>query len=238
MQELRSPVRYSECDENGRLSLGGLVNYFQDTAEYQGDCSGIGYKVLKEQNLAWLLSSWQIVIPGQLPEMGHMVTSQTWCYEFRGIYGLRNFRLLDENGRAAAWANSIWFLYDSEKGLPVRVTKQIADGFGIEEKLDMDYSPRKIPPVEGGDRGESFEVARQHLDTNHHVNNQQYIRMAMDSLPADIHFTEMRAEYRRQAFLGDVIVPWTEKRDGRRAALAVSLKDEAGAVFMTAEFLE
>lgn len=243
MQELRSPVRYSECDENGRLSLGGLVNYFQDTAEYQGDQAGIGYRYLKDRGLAWLLSSWQIIIPGKLPELGTEITSQTWCYAFQGLYGLRNFRLLGQDGSPAAWANSVWFLYSSRTGLPVRVPQDIADRFGIEPKLDMDYAPRKVPPVMEGRRMEPIEITRQYLDTNHHVNNEEYIRLALQSLTDQVHFTEMRAEYRKQAFLGDIVVPWvetgeTESREGKRCAAAVSLKNESGDVFMTVRLLD
>ena len=38
--EFHSHVRYSECGEDGRLSLGAVVDYFQDTATFQGEHLG------------------------------------------------------------------------------------------------------------------------------------------------------------------------------------------------------
>lgn len=43
-----------------------------------------------------------------------------------------------------AQANSIWSFVDTKKMRPVFVSEDIVESFGIEEKLDMDYSNRKI----------------------------------------------------------------------------------------------
>ena len=53
----------------------------------------------------------------------------------------------------------------------------------MEEKLDMDYAPRKIILPGEYQQQEAFAVQKHHLDTNHHVNNCQYVQMAMDYLP-------------------------------------------------------
>ena len=52
-----------------------------------------------------------------------------------------------------------------------------------EPKLPMDYEPRKISLEGEGRKMPSFTVGKQHLDSNHHVNNGQYIYMAQDYLP-------------------------------------------------------
>ena len=69
----------------------------------------------------------------------------------------------------------------------------------------MEKVSRKIAvPKEGGQQQKGFQVQEYHLDTNHHVNNGQYVRMATAYLPDDFPVREMRAEYRRQAKLGDM----------------------------------
>ena len=73
----------------------------------------------------------------------------------------------------------------------------------------------------------------EHLDTNHHVNNQQYLEIAMHYLPQSFPIGLLRAEYKRQAHLGDRLVPYVTEREG---SVYVSLLDEAGAVYMAAEF--
>lgn len=71
----------------------------------------------------------------------------------------------------------------------------------------MDYAPRKIKKPINGKEYPSFAVRPHHLDTNHHVNNGQYVLMAQEYLPADFTVKQMRAEYKNQAKLGDIIVP-------------------------------
>ena len=49
---------------------------------------------------------------------------------------------------------------------------------------------------------------KHHIDTNHHVNNGQYVQMAMELLPDDFRISQMRAEYKKAALLGDMVVPY------------------------------
>ena len=77
----------------------------------------------------------------------------------------------------------------------------------LHEKLDMDYAPRKIALPEEMEKKESFLIVKHHIDTNHHVNNGQYVQMAMEFLPDDFQIVQMRAEYKKAALLGDVVVP-------------------------------
>ena len=44
-----SRVRYSETGENGKLTLPGVLNYFQDCCTFESEQTGVGMEVLKEQ---------------------------------------------------------------------------------------------------------------------------------------------------------------------------------------------
>ncbi len=230
--EFGGRVRYSEIAENGRLSINGLVNYFQDAAMAQAEYLGIGSDYLRQHNAAWVLMSWQIEID-HLPKLYSEVTAQTWPYEFKQFYGMRNFALLDEEGKMAAWANSVWVLYDLEGGRPLRVFPELLDKYGLDPKLEMDYASRKIVLPKGGQMQESFLIGKHHLDTNHHVNNGQYITMAAEYLPADFEVRQMRVEYRMQAKLGEMVIPVVVKEDGR---ITVELCNEQQKPYAIAEF--
>ena len=71
----------------------------------------------------------------------------------------------------------------------------------------MDYASRKLPMPEDMTPQEGIVVQKHQIDTNQHVNNGQYVIMAMDYLPADYTVGQMRAEYKKSAVLGDVIYP-------------------------------
>ena len=97
MYQFESRVRYSETDEQGQLSLTGILNYFQDCSTFQSEDLGMGIQYLKDQDRAWWLTSWQIVID-RYPALGEKIRVSTWPYDFKGIYGYRNFAISDGKG--------------------------------------------------------------------------------------------------------------------------------------------
>lgn len=230
--EFDSRIRYSETDEKGRLSITGLVNYFQDASTFQSEGLGVGIQYMKENRKAWVLSSWQIVIE-RMPELGEKVIAQTWPYEFNTFYGLRNFALLDEQRNYLAKANSIWALIDVDKQRPVRCGEDIIEKYVLEPSLDMDYAPRKIAVPEGGTMETSIIIGRHLLDTNHHVNNGQYIALAAAYLPKDFVIGQLRAEYRMQARLHDVMFPMVAVEGN---LITVSMCNEKGRPYAVVEF--
>ncbi len=226
------PVRYSETDETGHLSLGALIDLFQDTATMHSESVGYGVKYLKEQGLAWILASWQIEI-AHMPEIGTKVQSTTWGYEFKGFYGMRNCVLTGEDGGVYAWSNSVWILFDVHKQRPVKISDEMIDRFGPEERYDMEYASRKLPVVKEGEAAEHFFITQAHLDTNHHVNNAQYVRFAQSYVPDGFPVSGMQVEYRGQAHLGDEICPVIYKEEKQ---VSVGLNGPDGKAFATVIF--
>ncbi len=165
---------------------------------------GVGY--LKEKNMVWVLSSWQIVVE-RYPQLCENVIVGTAPYAFKGFVGYRNFWMETEAGERLAYANSIWSLMDTVKMTPARPPAEMLEGYRLSEMLPMDYAPRKIAIPDNGQEQEELQVRPHHLDTNGHVNNGQHVRMAMDYIPADWRIRQMRAEYKRQAVLNDRLIP-------------------------------
>ena len=178
--------------------------------------------------------SLQIVID-RMPKLCEQVTAATWAYDFRDFYGLRNFSLSDESGKMTAWANSVWVLLNTVTQRPVRIDQASIDLYEPENPLDMEYASRKVAMPSGGIGQEGFVIGKHHLDTNHHVNNAQYVRMAAEYLPSGARVRYMRAEYRKQAKLGDAIHPVVcQGEDENR--ITVGLLDEAKKPYAVAQF--
>lgn len=239
MYKFNSRIRYSEIDSKGYLSLESLLDYFQDCSTFHSEDIGVGLGYLTERHLAWVLSAWQIVVE-RYPKLGEKVKIGTAPYEFKGFLGYRNFLMETENGEKLACANSLWTLMDMEKMYPARPPKEMMEAYAIEEKLAMDYAPRKIVlPASGAVEKEMLEVKSHHLDTNYHVNNGQYIRMALECLSEETvregaFLEQMRAEYKMQAHLGDRMYP-VVYRNGEMAA--VSLNNEEKQPYCVTEFM-
>lgn len=233
MYTFESRIRYSETDSEGKLTMASLINYLQDCSIFHSEDVGLGVEYLQKVHLVWVLSAWQIVVE-RYPVLGEKVTVGTQPYGMKGFIGYRNFAMLDEAGGYIAKANSVWSLLDTQTGRPVPVPEEMIQGYGLGERLPMDYAPRKIAVPEGGKAMEPLTVKKHHLDTNHHVNNQQFIDMAMEYLPEGFLIGQVRAEYKKQAFLDDVLVPCVSDAGDRVFAV---LQDEAGAAYAAVEFL-
>ena len=88
----------------------------------------------------------------------------------------------------------------------------------------MPYEDWKIAVPEALDYRESFPVRKDHIDTNEHVNNSQYVQMALEMLPGDIRVRQVRVDYKKSAVLGDIIYPGVAAEPDR---IVTDLRDEA-----------
>ena len=216
MYKMERRVTYSQVGSNLKIDMAMLIHYFQDCAIFQSEFLDKGLKEVERTHTAWFLSSWQIEV-NRYPEFGESITVQTWPHDFKGIYGYRNFEILDEKESQIVKANSIWIFMDLDKMRPIKATEKDIAGYDINPALEMKYASRKIQIM-----GEEYRkrniadipilVRKTFLDSNHHVNNGRYITEAMNYLPDSIVFKEMRVDHRKAAVLGDEMYPVVYER--------------------------
>ena len=231
MYSFESRVRYSEIDHTGKMSLPGLINYFQDCSTFHSEDVGMGMEVLKEKKKAWILLYWQVVAE-RFPKLGEKIRIGTFATGFQGIYGYRNFVMEDEQGCRIAYAYSVWAFMDLERGRPARPKEEEALIYEVEPPLEMEYEDRKILLPKQTESLPDFPVRKYHIDTNEHVNNCQYVQMAMEVLPDDLDMHQLRVEYKKSAVLGDRIFPKAAKENNR---YVVELCDESGKPYAVIE---
>lgn len=234
--EMPARIRLSETDQEGVLTLFHLVNYLQDASTFHAEEVERGLAWSRENDLAWILVGWQLHIR-RFPRLGDRVIVKTWPYSFRGFMGGRNYTIEKEDGELLVSANSEWVLMNMTENKPVRVEKNLLEIFGCaeEEKLQEDFGKRKVALNEPAEKREAFTIQEFHMDTNHHVNNAQYIHMAEKYLEEGFQVVHFRAEYTKQAYQGDIVVPKVCKVDG---GYQIQLADSDGEAYFTAEFLD
>lgn len=203
MYTFDSKVRYSETDEMGLLSPVSIINYLQDCSTFQSEELGVGVEWLKRKRRGWFLNSWRI-LTDRRPALCEPIRIGTAAYGFKGIYGYRHFFIQDQKGEFLVRADSIWFLCDTESNRPVKPGEEFTSPYlGMEDpELHMGETKRKILLPEKMELVGSQTVQKHHLDTNHHVNNAQYIAIGMEACGL-LAPQEMQAEYRRAAVLRD-----------------------------------
>ncbi len=244
MYEFKDRVRYSETDEKGRLRLAALVNYLQDCSTFHSTDAGLTVERLKEEKRAWLLAYWDIYVD-RVPVLCEDIVIGTSPYDVKGVMARRNFWIREAAGKYLVRADSIWFCCDTERQKPVKITEDMIRPFGERRNvLALPASSRKIEVPEALIVGEAVTAAPHHIDSNHHVNNAQYIAIAADALAkteaaasasdarqcAGIH--RIRAEYRKAAVLGNIMMPHIGKTE---EGYCVSLQNKEGEVYCNVE---
>lgn len=227
-------VRYSETGMDNRMTLDAVLKYFQDCAVFHSEDVGCGGDVLKDNNMMWFLSSWQICI-GEYPRVADRIKVSTWPYAFRQMLGERNHTISTPEGKVLAWANSNWVLMDMAKQRPIPVPGELAARYSLEEPYPMEYAPRKIVLPKDGEEKAPIVITKAYLDANQHVNNARYVQIAEEYLPEDFAIRELRVEYKRQAFAGDRIYPLTAKTEDE---WLVILNNDKGQPYAVAAFKE
>lgn len=228
MYSLNSRVRYSECDQRGHLSLVGMINYLQDCATMQSEDLGIGVDHLQANHYGWFISGWQIEI-FSLPRIGTPIKVSTFCYDLRGQTAKRNFLIEGADGEVMVRADSSWFVFDTEAQRIIKAPPSELAYLQGDTRLDMDPFVRKIRVEGDGVQGEAIAITEQHLDTNGHVNNAQYVRMALAAASIlDATPSRLNVQYKLAAHAGDVIVPIVHPSEG---GCTIDLSDGRGSSF-------
>lgn len=224
---------YSVMDESLRMKVTSILDCFQDAAIFEAENGGkINTKYLNERNLVWLLSAWQIVIDRR-PALNERIKVTTSPYDFKGFLGYRNFTIEGADDEVIVKAASIWTLIDTTRLMPAKPTQELLDGYDLSEKLVMDYASRKIAILGEGMEQEPFPVRKYQIDSNRHVNNVEYVKMALEFVDAPGQIRELRVEYKKAAHFGDLIVPVVYGGDEK---MQVQLKDTEGGLFAMVEF--
>ena len=233
MHKMEMRIRYSECGADNQLKISSIINYFQDCTTENSEEIGAGFAYLREKQRAWLLNSWQVLIYRR-PFVGEKVEVSTWATGFNGILGPRDFLMETPDGEMLACAHSLWVYVDTETGRPTKPTQEEIEAYMQEAPLPFEQAPRKIIFPESAVEVEHISVRRYHLDTNDHVNNCQYVQVAMEVLPKEFEVAEVRVEYRKAATLGDTLILRMAEENNK---VVVGVCDEAGKPYAIVEFI-
>lgn len=216
--EFETKIRYSQTGSGGHLTLPAIVDFFQDAAIENANDVQKAAPPEEMSKLVWFLAAWQIDV-FRYPECGEDVVIGTFPYRFGGSTGLRNVYLRTKDGEMLAYGDSTWVLMNRETGAMTRVPQWLAELFPAEEKLPMEYKGRRIDMPEQSETVRKITVREGHLDSNRHVNNGQYVRMAVAELPAGTEYKRLRVEYKKSAVLGDEIAVGVALEDSRHVVV-------------------
>ncbi|MBR4719533.1 MAG: hypothetical protein IKP31_04730 [Lachnospiraceae bacterium] len=213
MYEFDSRVRYSELAEDKKLSLVSVINYFQDCCTFEAEEREVGLEYHDINHTAWMLINWHIKI-NRRPEFNENIRVKTWAIGFRHFLGERNFTIKNDEGELLVCAYSKWAYVNTLAGVPEKgIPKEEVDAYGAAEPLRADFRKDKIKLPEEMTSVELITVTAGNLDTNHHVNNAEYVGLALSAVSSYLN-----SVYKNESFSGDVADNSSEKISADRDA--------------------
>ena len=214
MFSLDYKVTMSTCDSEGRLKLFSALQMMQDCSEMWIDSEPAARQFFSDNNMTQLLATRQVEVV-RVPCFKEDLTVTTSIYEVLPMYGFRNTFIRDAQGQPCYRTWSMGAFVDLATGRLARLSDDAIASLTLEPKQEMNYRGRRIilPKQDGTVMG-PVRVMRADIDYNRHMNNANYVRIAMELLPDCFEVTDMRVEYRIAAKLGDSLTPILYETDG------------------------
>ena len=214
MYSLNYQVTTSTCDSEGKLKLYSALQMMQDCSEMWIDSEPGVKQYFTEQNMAQLLATRQVEVI-RAPDYKEKLTVTTSVYGMKPMFGFRNTFIYDSEGKPCYRTWSMGAFVDKTAGKLKRVDDATIASMTLEPQLEMNYKDRRIIlPKEDGTVLDPIRVLRADIDYSKHVNNANYVRMAMELLPEGFMVHGLRVEYRVAAKLGDVLIPTIYEIEG------------------------
>ena len=235
MYSWKTKIRYTETEQDGRLSLTAMINLLQDCSTFHTEESGRGLAYHLPRHEGWYIFSWQIDID-EMPILGEEVSVNTWPASYQGVIVNRDFEILrDSDGKSLLRARSIWALMNLDRLLPLKLDEE-KEFFPEEGPVAGEWGGRKLRLEKDltFEDCRAFDVAPEMIDTNQHMNNAFYIYEASTVLPKGKHIRGIRTEYKAQALLGDTIYM---KRCVTEDSVTVLLNKPDGDTYAVIRFL-
>ena len=207
MYSLNYKVTTSTCDSQGRLKLYSALQMMQDCSEMWIDSEPAVKEYFERHNMTQLLASRQVEVL-RVPQYKESLTVTTTVYGIKPMFGFRNTFIFDAEGLPCYRTWSMGAFVDKTTGKLARMDQTSMDSLTMTPQQEMNYKDRRIIlPKDGATTLEPIRVLRADIDYNRHLNNANYIRMAMELLPEDFEVRGLRVEYRVPARLGDLLSP-------------------------------
>ncbi len=207
MYTLPDIVTPSKTDSQGNMKLFSALQLMQDCSVFSFSQPSPFLDWLQANNATPLVSFRQVDVV-RVPRLGEKLTCRTFVFDAMGSFGHRNTAVYDEAGNPCYLSWCIGAFVNVETGRLCRMPQEVRDAASFPPRLEMNYLSRKILPPEATETVlPHIPVQRNDIDYNLHVNNAQYIRMAVECLPPDFEPRTLRVDYKKPVLPGAVIEP-------------------------------
>lgn len=198
-----------DTDASWRLKPASFMNLAQEAAGRHAVYLGFGYDDLIVSNTAWILSRLHVVFT-DAPRWRDEIKLITWHKGLHRLFYLRDFLLVDKDGKERVRATTSWLVLDLETRRLVRDPKLVEDDTVCAENV-IDTPADKVQMPNDAERQLVLvhRVSYSDIDMNAHTNNAMYMQWAMDAVPYELASTapvkEFTINFNHETKIGDEV---------------------------------
>ena len=202
-------ITFSDINENNELSNKGALRIMQEIAGLHSSTLGYGLNDAPTTGYAWLLLNWKLKVFSR-PKWEETLTVSTWSKSMNPLFAYRDIEILDSNNNLVAVSSSKWILFDINKKSLIKIPAEVKDKFpSVDKSVFEEKFNEKLKEPENSTFVYEYTIQRRDIDTNHHVNNLNYLDYAYEALPenvfTNINFSNVEIMYKHEAKLGDTL---------------------------------
>lgn len=207
-------IEYCDTDDNCEITNKGFLRYMQEVAMLHSDEVGYSSKTVTSTNKAWLLLNWKIKV-FKRPIWSSEITVQTWERSLDKYFAYRDFEILDKYNQIVAIASSKWVLVDATTHSLCLLDEYAASANNVLKKSVFGtFKFAKLKPQDTFESSLNYTILKHDLDSNHHVNNLNYIDFAYEVLPLGKDYSDLEISYLKESKLNDTLeITFTSQGD-------------------------
>lgn len=205
--EYKTRVDIEKVDSTGQVTNKGILALLENVACMHSDKAGYGLCEIPYTHLSWVQLNWRVTIIRRL-KYGEEITIKTWARESSKVCTLRDFEVLDKDGKQVCIATTRWTLTNIDTLSITKITDDIISKYEPDSKSIMpDFEFKKLQEPSVFYNEYIYSTQRRDIDVNKHMHNLNYLDLAYETLPEDIYFNtefnNIEIMYKKAIKLGD-----------------------------------
>ena len=201
-------INIFNVDSEHKCKFSSLVDFLWDVVISQSDYLGETKEGFVHNQCIWVLLKYDITIY-EYPKFRDTITVDTKVLGTKKFYGYRQNTIKNSEGKVIGEVFSTAILIDFEKRRPMRISPAQSEIYGLDGELDEAPPLDDIPKIQKEDYIKDYPVRYSDIDSNGHVNNVNYMEMAIDTLPRSIlneyKLYNIKVLFKKETTDGDIL---------------------------------
>ena len=206
--EYETRVDISKVNSKAFVTNKGMLELLENVACMHSDMAKYGIKDIPTTHLSWIQLNWRVSILRRL-EYGEKITIKTWARESTKVSTLRDFEVLDKDGKTVCIATTRWTLINTDTQSITKITDDIINKYEPDSRTVFSgFEFKKLKEPTAFSNEYTYTTQRRDIDVNKHMHNLNYLDLAYEALPEEVYFNQefdnIEIMYKTAIKLGDI----------------------------------